>query len=122
MRFYLPPEARWRVVNGREAYDWPRDAQGRSTRPSDVGEHLTSTVRAVVRYNPTLSGVIDLVDFASERNGERDLNPARLKAVVETFSDSRYRLGLADVQPDFLGPRLRVPAPQVRGRSRSERG
>ena len=50
-----------------------------------------------------LSGVIDLVDFASERNAERELNPARLAAVVETFSDPRYRLGLADVQPDFLG-------------------
>ena len=103
LRFYLPPEARWDVVNGREAHDWPLDAGGRSSRPRDIGEHLTRAVRAVVRYNPTLSGVIDLVDFASERNGERDLNPARLAAVVETFSDPRYRLGLADVQPDFLG-------------------
>ena len=103
LRFYLPPEARWSVVNGRETHDWPLDAQGRSTRPRDIGEHLTSAVRAVVRYNPTLAGVIDIVDFASERNGERDLNPARLAAVVETFSDPRYRLGLADVQPDFLG-------------------
>ena len=103
LRFYLPPEARWSVVSGRVAHDWPLDAQGRSTRPHDVGEHLTSAVRAVVLHNPTLSGVIDLVDFASERNGERDLNPARLAAVVETFSDPRYRLGLADVQPDFLG-------------------
>ena len=103
LRFYLPPEARWGVVNGREAHEWPLDAQGRSTRPRDVGQHLTMAVRAVVRHNPTLSGVIDLVDFASERNGERDLNPARLAAVVETFSDPRYRLGLADVQPDFLG-------------------
>ena len=103
LRFYLPPEARWSVVSGREAYDWPLDAQGRSTRPRDIGEHLTIAMRAVVRYNPTLSGVIDLLDFASERNGERDLNPARLAAVVETFSDPRYRLGLADVQPDFLG-------------------
>ncbi len=103
LRFYLPPEARWAVVNGREAHDWPLDAQGRSTRPRDIGEHLTRAVRAVVHHNPTLIGVIDLVDFASERNGERDLNPARLAAVVETFSDPRYRLGLADVQPDFLG-------------------
>ena len=103
LRFYLPPEARWSVVGGREAHDWPLDAQSRSTRPRDIGEHLTLAVRAVVRYNPTLSGVIDLVDFASERNGERDLNPARLAAVVENFSDPRYRLGLADVQPDFLG-------------------
>ena len=103
LRFYLPPEARWGIVSGRETHDWPLDAQGRSTRPRDVGEHLTMAVRAVVRHNPTLSGVIDLVDFASERNGERDINPARLAAVVETFSDPRYRLGLADVQPDFLG-------------------
>ena len=103
LRFYLPPEARWGIVSGREAHEWPPDTQGRSTRPRDIGEHLTRAVRSVVRYNPTLSGVIDLVDFASERNAERDLNPARLAAVVETFSDPRYRLGLADVQPDFLG-------------------
>ena len=103
LRFYLPPEARWAILSGREAYDWPLDGQGQSTRPHDVGEHLTKAVRAVVRYNPSLSGVIDLVDFAAERNGERDINPARLAAVIETFSDPRYRLGLADVQPDFLG-------------------
>ena len=103
LRFYLPPEARWAVINGRDAHEWPLDDQGRSTRPRDVGEHLTKAVRAVVRHNPSLSGVIDLVDFAAERNGERDVNPAKLAAVVETFSDPRYRLGLADVQPDFLG-------------------
>ena len=103
LRFYLPPEARWAILSGREPYDWPLDGQGHSTRPHDVGEHLTKAVRAVVRYNPSLSGVIDLVDFAAERNGERDVNPARLAAVIETFSDPRYRLGLADVQPDFLG-------------------
>ena len=103
LRFYLSPEARWSVINGRESYEWPLDDRKRSTRPKDVGEHLTMAVRAVVRQNPSLSGVIDLVDFASERNGERDINPAKLVAVVETFSDPRYRLGLADVQPDFLG-------------------
>ena len=103
LRFYLPPEARWSVINGRESYEWPLDDRKRSTRPKDVGEHLTMAVRAVVRQNPSLSGVIDLVDFAAERNGERDVNPAKLTAVVETFSDPRYRLGLADVQPDFLG-------------------
>ena len=103
LRFYLPPEARWGVIAGRVDHAWPRDDRGRSTRPRDVGEHLTRAVRAVVRHNPPLAGVIDLVDFAAERNGERELNPARLAAVVETFSDPRYRLGLADVQPDFLG-------------------
>jgi type I restriction enzyme M protein len=103
LRFYLPPEARWAVVSGRQSLDWPDDDQGRTTRPRDIGEHLTKAVRAVVRHNPSLSGVIDMVDFAAERNGERDINPAKLREVVETFSDPRYRLGLADVQPDFLG-------------------
>lgn len=103
LRFYLPPETRWGIISGREAYDWPLDDKGRSTAPRDVGEHLTKAVRAVVKHNPSLSGVIDVVDFAAERNGERDINPAKLRGVVETFSDPRYRLGLADVQPDFLG-------------------
>ncbi len=103
LRFYLPYEARWGIISGRDEFDWPTDEQGRSTRPKDIGEHLTKAVRAVVRQNPSLSGVIDVVDFAAERNGERDVNPAKLREVVETFSDPRYRLGLADVQPDFLG-------------------
>lgn len=103
LRFYLPPEARWGVISGRESFDWPLDDRGRPTAPRDIGEHLTKAVRAVVKQNPTLSGVIDVVDFAAERNGERDINPAKLRGVVETFSDPRYRLGLADVQPDFLG-------------------
>ncbi|MEW6488530.1 MAG: N-6 DNA methylase [Thermodesulfobacteriota bacterium] len=103
LRFYLPPEARWAVLSGREPHDWPRDEKGRSSAPKDIGEHLTKAVRAVVKHNPSLSGVIDIVDFAAERNGERDVNPAKLRGVVETFSDPRYRLGLADVQPDFLG-------------------
>ena len=103
LRFYLPPEARWSVISGRVDYEWPVDDSGRSTRPHDIGDHLTTAVRSVVRHNPSLSGVIDVVDFAEERNGERDINPAKLAEVVETFSDPRYRLGLADVQPDFLG-------------------
>lgn len=103
LRFYLPPEARWGVISGRDDYDWPLDDKGETTKPKDIGEHLTKAVRAVVKQNPALSGVIDVVDFAAERNGERDVNPAKLRGVIETFSDARYRLGLADVQPDFLG-------------------
>jgi type I restriction enzyme M protein len=103
LRFYLPPEARWGVISGRESYEWPLDDKGESTKPKDIGEHLTKAVRAVVKQNPALSGVIDAVDFAAERNGERDVNPAKLRGVIETFSDARYRLGLSDVQPDFLG-------------------
>jgi type I restriction enzyme M protein len=108
LRFYLPAEARWKVISGRygadeKPFEWPLDEKKRPTAPKDIGEHLTKAVRAVVKHNPSLTGVIDIVDFAAERNGERDINPAKLRLVVETFSDPRYRLGLADVQPDFLG-------------------
>ena len=114
LRFYLPPEARWSVISRRETHDWPLDDRGRSTRPRDIGEHLTLAVHTVVHHNPTLEGVINLVDFAFARNNERELNPARLTAVVETFSNPRYRLGLADVQPRLPGPRLRVPSQKIR--------
>ena len=103
VRFYLPPEARWGIISGRDNYDWPLDEKSNSTKPKDIGEHLTKAVRAVVKQNPVLAGVLDVVDFAAERNGERDINPAKLRGVVETFSDPRYRLGLASVEPDFLG-------------------
>ena len=105
IRFYIPPEARWAVIRGVEPFEWPMDdsTPPQSTAPKDVGQHLTKATRAIVKHNPSLSGVIDTVDFAAERSGERDINPAKLRAVVETYSDPRYRLGLADVQPDFLG-------------------
>ena len=98
LRFFIPPEARWGVISGRQPFEWAEDE-----KPKDIGEHLTKAVRAIVKHNPTLSGVIDVEDFAAERSGERDINPAKLRGVVETFSDPRYRLGLHDVEPDFLG-------------------
>lgn len=98
VRFYIPPEARWGVLSGREAFKWPK-----AKRPESLGAQLTTTIRAIVRHNPSLAGVIDIVDFNEQRNGEREISDSALKRVIETFSDPRYRLGLADVEPDFLG-------------------
>ena len=98
VRFYIPPDARWAVVSGREAFAWPEDR-----KPKTLGEQLTATTRAIVRHNPLLGGVIDVVDFNAVHHGERDVSDAALKGVVEAFSDPRYRLGLEDVEPDFLG-------------------
>ncbi|HET7921140.1 MAG TPA: N-6 DNA methylase, partial [Gammaproteobacteria bacterium] len=98
VRFYLPPEARWAVVSGREPFDWPvKEA------PKTLGEQLTTSVRRIVKANPDLAGVIDTVDFNETRNGEREISDKALKGIVETFSDPRCRLGLHDVEPDFLG-------------------
>lgn len=98
VRFYVPPEARWAVVSGRESFEWPR-----SQTPKSLGEQLTVTIRAIVKQNSELAGVIDIVDYNETRNGEREITDAALKRIIETFSDPRYRLGLQDVEPDFLG-------------------
>jgi type I restriction enzyme M protein len=43
LRFYVPPEARWTVISGRQPFDWLNDDQGRTTRPRDIAEHLGPT-------------------------------------------------------------------------------
>lgn len=98
VRFYVPPEARWAVVSGREAFEWPR-----AQAPKSLGEQLTTTIRAIVKQNTSLAGVIDIVDYNETRNGEREITDSALKGIIEIFSDPRYRLGLRDVEPDFLG-------------------
>jgi type I restriction enzyme M protein len=98
VRFYIPPEAAWTVVSRRRPFDWPEDR-----RPRTLGEQLTTTVRAIARANPLLQGVIDIVDYNETRNGEREISDEALARLIETLSDPRYRLGLKDVEPDFLG-------------------
>lgn len=98
VRFYIPPEARWAVVSGRENFDWAPEK-----KPKSLGEQLTTTIREIVKANPSLDGTINIVDYNETRNGEREISDAALKGVIETYSDPRYRLGLHDVEPDFLG-------------------
>jgi type I restriction enzyme M protein len=98
VRFYIPPEATWPVVSGRHKFDWPE-----GKRPKTLGEQLTTTVRAITRANPSLQGVIDIVDYNEIRNGEREISDEALSRLIELLSDPRYRMGLHDVEPDFLG-------------------
>ena len=98
VRFYLPPSARWSVVSGRENFKWSKEEQPRS-----LGEQLTLTMRSIAKANPNknLRGVIDVVDYNESRGGDREISDRALRGIIETFS--RYRLGLNDVEPDFLG-------------------
>ncbi len=98
VRFYIPPEATWPVVSGRQKFDWP---EGR--KPKTLGEQLTRTVRVITNANPTLQGVIDIVDYNEVRNGEREISDEAISRLIELLSDPKYRLGLKDVEPDFLG-------------------
>ena len=98
VRFYLPPSTRWSVVSGRETFKWSKGREPRS-----LGEQLTLTMRDIVSTNPdkNLRGVIDVVDYNESRGGEREISDTALRGIIETFS--KYRLGLNDVEPDFLG-------------------
>lgn len=98
VRFYIPPEATWPIISGRKKFDWPE-----SKKPKTLGEHLTTAIRAISRVNPTLQGVIDIVDYNEIRNGEREISDEALSKLIELLSNPRYRMGLKDVEPDFLG-------------------
>ncbi len=96
VRFYIPEEARWAVISGRIKPDWPK---GRA--PKTLGEMVTTAIRAVAKANESLQGVIDIVDYNETRNGEREISDNALARLIEILS--RNRLGLNDVEPDFLG-------------------
>ena len=98
VRFYIPPEATWPVISGRKKFDWPEEK-----KPKTLGEHLTTAVRAISHANTSLQGVIDIVDYNEIRNGEREISDEALSRLIELLSSPRYRLGLNDVEPDFLG-------------------
>lgn len=98
VRFYIPPEATWPVISGRKKFDWPEEK-----KPKTLGEQLTNAVRAITRANSSLQGVIDIVDYNETRNGEREISEEAVSRLIELLSDPRYRLGLKDVEPDFLG-------------------
>lgn len=86
VRVYLPPEARWQSI---------------MQQPTGLGEQLTTAVRAIARENSRLAGVVDAVDFNATAAGQRIISEERLKALLEVLN--KYRLGLADVEPDIMG-------------------
>jgi len=92
VRFYLPLEPKsaddpvWSVIR---------------TLSSQIGETLTTHLRAIADANPLLKGIIDRVDFNATTHGQRDLDDDRLSNLIEAISAKR--LGLKDVEPDIIG-------------------
>jgi type I restriction enzyme M protein len=86
VRFYIPPEASWAEIR---------------KLTSNLGQGLTDVMRAVSKANPTLQGVIDIVDFNATVSGQRIIEDGRLSSLIEILS--RHRLGLDDVEPDIFG-------------------
>jgi len=98
VRFYIPKEARWPVLSGRVEFKYQT-----GKAPKTLGEKITNALRLIAKENPTLQGVIDNVDFNATHNGEREISDEALSRLIEIFSNPQYRLGLKDVEPDFLG-------------------
>jgi type I restriction enzyme M protein len=92
VRFYLPLEPAtpdepvWSVIR---------------LLSSQIGEALTTHLRAIADANPLLKGIIDRVDFNATTHGQRDIDDDRLSNLVEAISEKP--LGLDDVEPDIIG-------------------
>src|SRR6266540_3627552 len=86
VRFYIPPEASWSEVR---------------KLTTNVGQRLTEVIRAITKANPSLQGVIDIVDFNATVSGQRIIEDPRLSSLIEILS--RHSLGLKDVEADILG-------------------
>src|SRR2546422_11426318 len=56
VRFYIPREAAWGEIR---------------KLTTNIGQRLTEAMRAVVKANPSLQGVIDIVDFNATVSGQR---------------------------------------------------
>jgi type I restriction enzyme M protein len=87
VRFYLPEDARWDAI--------------RRHGVSGLGQCLTDAVRYIARENPSLEGVINMVDFNATAAGQRIIPDDHLSRLIDVLS--RHRLGLQDVEPDILG-------------------
>jgi type I restriction enzyme M protein len=66
-----------------------------------IGEGVTTHMRAIAKANPLLQGIIDRVDFNATTHGQRDLDDDRLSNLIEAVSTKR--LGLDDVEADIIG-------------------
>jgi type I restriction enzyme M protein len=92
VRFYLPLEPAdpnqpvWSVIR---------------QLSTQIGQQLTSDLRAIADDNPLLKGIVDRIDFNATTHGVRDLSDDRLSNLIERISEKR--LGLADVEPDIIG-------------------
>jgi type I restriction enzyme M protein len=86
VRFYIPPKSKWAEIR---------------KLTTKVGEGITEALRRIAKENPTLQGVIDIVDFNATVSGQRIIDDGKLSSLIEIIS--KHRLGLADCEPDILG-------------------
>ncbi len=84
--FYIPKNARWAEV---------------FKQSTKLGEYITDALRAIVRENPKLQGVIDRRDFNETTAGKRIITDDRIKALLNVLN--KHKIGLKDAEPDILG-------------------
>lgn len=72
VRFFLPRDARWSKIRKLTA---------------EVGQNLTDKMRMITGENPSLQGIIDIVDYNATYSGQRIVDDDRLSALIEILSD-----------------------------------
>jgi len=86
VRFFLPEVSRWdHLIKIR----------------AGLGQKLTDGMRAFVKQNRQLSGVLDTMDFNATTAGQRIISDDALANLMQELN--KHRLGLYDVQPDIIG-------------------
>jgi type I restriction enzyme M protein len=86
VRFFIPQKSLWSQVR---------------KQTTNIGERMTEAIRAIAKANPSLQGVIDIVDYNQTISGQRTIDDGKLSALIEIIS--KHRLGLNDAEPDILG-------------------
>ncbi len=86
VRFYIPEKARWETI---------------MEQKESLGEYLTTAMRDLARYNPTLQGVVDLQDFNESTGGSRTISDSSLRKLLDILD--KKKLGLKDIDGDLLG-------------------
>ena len=99
LRFYLPAEARWAVVNGREAFAWPA-----KEKPRDIGEHRPGLDWPAQHRNPSGRTTIRTIPIARVQLDEREI-----EAVKRVLRSGRLRTGL---RTGHLWPEASLPQAQ----------
>ena len=85
-----------------------------------IGEGVTTHMRAIAKANPLLQGIIDRVDFNATTHGQRDLDDDRLSNLIEAISTKR--LGLDDVEADIIGKSYEPSGARQTARQGSPKG
>ena len=89
---YLPPEARWAVISGREQYDWPSDDQGRSTL--ELLQYLSYMGTALIPFALSRTEGFDSNAWMAKKTAAEARTAVQTKMIQAMFGSIPQHQGL----------------------------